>query len=263
MLDYRHYSLQFRKNKTEDWCSSDTEDRYSETTEYGPNLYQPGSFQYTYNSDGFRCDEFDLPSQERIVFLGCSFTEGIGLPIESTWAYQLLQKIRNKTGKNIPFWNLAIGGGGIDTMASHLYQYIDKIRPRHIIFLRPPWVRRQAKINTDYHIEWMPGYDSVSSEFEKVFSNEHYALQQADRSLTIIDLLAQKHNSIVHHINWQLINGVDQKLESALVACKNFRYINSTWPHRVDVARDNMHPGPQTHTIAVNKMWETDMRNYF
>jgi hypothetical protein len=265
MLNYQHYCTRDRKNITVDWSlnSTDTESNYTETTIFGPNIYQPGSFQYTYNSDGYRCDEFDLPSQLRILFLGCSFTEGIGLPIEATWAYQLLQKIRVKTGKDIPFWSLAVGGAGIDTMASHLYQYIDRLRPRHIIFLRPPWLRRQAKINPDYHVEWMPGFASVPSEFEKVFSNEDFALQQADRSLTIIDLLAQKHNSIVHHLHWQLINGVDQKLESALVACKNFRYINSSWPQRVDVARDNLHPGPKTHSIAVSNMWENDMRNYF
>jgi hypothetical protein len=265
MLDYQHYCTRDRKNTTADWSlhSTDTESNYAETTIFGPNIYQPGSFQYTYNSDGYRCDEFDLPSQERILFLGCSFTEGIGLPIEATWAYQLLQKIRIKTGKTIPFWSLATGGAGIDTMASHLYQYIDKLRPRHIIFLRPPWLRRQVKINSDYHIEWMPGYELVPEAQQKVFSNEHFALQQADRSLTIIDLLAQRYNSIVHHMNWQLVNGVDQKLESALVACKNFRYINATWPQRVDVARDNMHPGPTTHTMAVSNMWAYDLRNYF
>lgn len=266
MLNYIPHSTLNRAGCTEQWTSSstDTEENYKASTENGPNVYTPTSFSYTYNSHGFRSAEFDSPSQLPIVFLGCSFTEGTGLPIEATWAFQILEKIRLKTGKVIPFWNLAVAGTGIDTAASVLHTYIDQLKPKHIFFLRPPWYRRQFKINEDSPLEWMPGNGFLEvKNFEPMLSNKHFALYQTDRSLTIINLLAERHRSIVHHMNWQLLEGVDKELEPALVACKQFRYMNSQWIHKVDLARDSIHPGPKTHTLVAEHLWQNDLRNYF
>jgi hypothetical protein len=269
MLDYITHSTLNRAGCTEQWTSAatDSEDNYKVVTpEHGPNVYTPDSFSYTYNSHGFRSAEFDLPSQLPIVFLGCSFTEGTGLPIEDIWAFRILEKIRVKTGKVIPFWNLAVAGTGIDTAASILYTHIDKLKPRHIFFLRPPWFRRQLKVSEDSPIEWMPGYGSENNRiktFEPMLTNKHFALHQTDRSLTIIDLLAERYSSTVHHMNWQLLEGLDKDLEPALMTCKRFRYMHGSWIHRADFARDSFHPGPKTHKAVADRLWENDLRNYF
>src|ERR1700756_242977 len=114
-------NISARSNQTLDWLPSDTAENYVKKNKFGPNLYQPDTFKYKFNSHGFRCDEFNLTSELPVVFLGCSSTEGIGLPLGHTWAYQLHQKIVGKTDLKIPYWNLALGGTGIDTQAHLLY----------------------------------------------------------------------------------------------------------------------------------------------
>ena len=41
------------------------------------------------------------------------------------------------------------------------------------------------------------------------------------------------------------------------------RKINFKFPDKVDNGRDNMHPGPQTHKIVADQMWEHDLKHYF
>lgn len=268
MLDYTFYR-QNRVNKTEQWHQSDREENYQSENVFGPNLYTPDSFDYKFNSHGFRCDEFDAPSELPIVFLGCSFTEGEGLPVDKTWAYVLLEHIRNKTKKKIPFWNLAVSGCGIDMNAGVLANYIDQLRPRFIFYLRPPWMRRTIFVEEKHIQNWVPGFSSphpnafsIPKHFTETLIHEHFAIQQADRSLTIIDLLAEKYNTRVYHFAWQL--GISENaIQPSIDRLKNFYPVSVPWLPNADVARDSLHPGPATHRMVANRLWEFDIKHLF
>ena len=100
--------------------------RYNELAQYN---WIDAKFTYTFNSHGFRCNEFT--SEPTAMFLGCSFTFGTGLPIEATWAYLVAQKL------NLKLANLATGGAALDTSFRLCHGWIDKIKPS-ILFLLPP-----------------------------------------------------------------------------------------------------------------------------
>ena len=66
----------------------DTEERYLENLKLKrPEMESNGwinqEITYKFNSFAFRCNEFT--SDPSILFLGCSHTVGVGLPIEHTW----------------------------------------------------------------------------------------------------------------------------------------------------------------------------------
>lgn len=61
---------------------------------------------YRINKQGFRCNHFS--NEEGILFLGCSYTFGVGLHEHQTWAYKVAEKY------NTNCWNLGIPGHGID-----------------------------------------------------------------------------------------------------------------------------------------------------
>src|SRR4249919_209292 len=145
-----------RANKTDLWCPLDTIENYKRyDKEYKSlNLYKPGDFTYIFNNHGFRCDNFELSSDLNIVFLGCSVTEGIGLPVEDIWAYQLLSKIRQKTNKNISYWNLALGGTGIDTQSFLLHWFSRMIKIDYVFSLIPGLFRREYLFNINYIQLW-------------------------------------------------------------------------------------------------------------
>lgn len=137
---YEQPPIQFNfqnRGKTLLWNGTDTESLFkknmADTT--GSNLikklgWDRTEISYKYNSHGFRCDEFD--GRPCALALGCSFTEGTGLPIEMTWPSLLSKMI------DLHVWNLGSGGASIDTAFRTLEFYIDKLRPRAVFLLIPP-----------------------------------------------------------------------------------------------------------------------------
>lgn len=75
-----------------------------------PNRYGPRDIEYRYNAQGFRCLEFaDIPVDSFVVAsVGCSNTEGIGLPVEHTWPSLLCGKLATPLGK-VSNVNLGLG----------------------------------------------------------------------------------------------------------------------------------------------------------
>jgi len=133
-------------NTTINWLPMDTEDLYYENLSKNYELLRYHNWldkkiNYTFNSEGFRCEDFN--EEPSIVFLGCSYTVGIGLPIEYTWAHMVSEKLKLKC------YNLGIGCSSCDTAFRLGYHYINKIKPKMVIFLRPSPNRMEA-INKDY-----------------------------------------------------------------------------------------------------------------
>ena len=85
---------------------------------------------YQYNSHGFRCTEFD--DRPCGIALGCSFTQGVGLPVTTTWPYLLSQLC------GIHVWNLGSGGASIDTVFRIFDHYVTKLRPKFVCLLITP-----------------------------------------------------------------------------------------------------------------------------
>ena len=77
---------------TYEWLPSDTEENFQqlvqnpEHRQYFRNngWAQPGTITYKINSHGFRSEEFTIGS-DCIVVRGCSYSCGIGRPVETIW----------------------------------------------------------------------------------------------------------------------------------------------------------------------------------
>lgn len=129
------------KNKTLLWVDSDSEEvfnkhmqdpaRRKQLEKYGWD--RPEVITYRFNSHGFRCNEFD--DSKGIITIGCSFTAGVGLPLESIWPTIVGQQL------GVSVWNLSIGGGSMDTCFRLLHHYIDKLRAEYVLLLAPPLQR--------------------------------------------------------------------------------------------------------------------------
>lgn len=83
---------------------------------------------YKFNRRGFRADEF-TPSEKSVVFIGCSHTLGVGLPIESTWPYIISSEL------NLKNYNLGIPGASNDTAFRLANYFIPQLMPDVVIFL--------------------------------------------------------------------------------------------------------------------------------
>lgn len=90
--------------------------------------YRTHEVTYNFNSHGHRCDDLSsLDFENYILFLGDSHTVGIGLELEKTYAY-----ISSKS-LGLPYYNLGIGGTGIDVMLYNLITWLSKYpKPKYI-----------------------------------------------------------------------------------------------------------------------------------
>jgi hypothetical protein len=239
------------------------------------------TYSYKYNNHGFRCDEFTTKSELPIVFLGCSHTSGVGLEIQDVWSSVLLEKIKNYTGKTIPFWNLAIPGSSIDRQATVLEKYIHKLNPKLIFFSIPSMFRRHIVLE-DHVIDYRPTrMDLHTDEYgdriirnlskaEYVLLDEKYAAFESYKNLRLINTLAiLKNSKIYYHTgvenqtdnwyerpqndnsqtpNWNIIQTMCDKLS-------NFNNLDLPFVLS-DLARDGSHLGKISHRKFAESVFE-------
>lgn len=237
------------------------------------------TYSYKYNNHGFRCDEFTTASELPILFLGCSHTSGVGLELQDVWSNVLLEKIKNHTGKKIPFWNLATPGSSIDRQATILEKYIHELNPKLIFFLIPSMFRRHIAL-TDRVIDYRTTNMNANEYGHRVIRDlgraqfvlldENYAAYESYKNLRLIDTLAKLKNSkIYYHIgienqenNWferHRINS-SQKPDWNMIKtmCDRLPSFNNLDVHfeNVDVARDGSHLGKISHRKFADNVFE-------
>jgi hypothetical protein len=96
--------------------------------------YRTADITYNHNSLGHRSIEpKNLNLDNYILFTGCSHTEGIGLELEKTYPYLVAEQL------GCDYYNLALGGSGIDAMMHNLSLWLGKVKekPKAIIVQWP------------------------------------------------------------------------------------------------------------------------------
>jgi hypothetical protein len=210
-------------NRELNWLPMDSEDRYKENLKYKPDVLKrygwlDSKFTYKFNSQGFRCDEFT--SEPSIVFLGCSMTVGIGLPIETTWPSIVSEKL------NFKCYNLGIGGSSNDTAFRLAYHWLEKLKPKIVVLCQT--YPSRMEIFSDNKIIADPATE-ISEFYLKHWTKNFYNL----------DLLRSKN---VLAIN-KLSDMIDAKFVK--VSVDNFQPFS-------DFARDLAHPGVQSNIKLSN-----------
>lgn len=249
-MNYCNELLTKRANTTTHWLYEKEEYQYVHNVRQGLIPYLgPTDIEYKFNSHGFRCDEFNLDSELPIVFLGCSQTEGLGLPLEDMWSYNLVRILRIKTKKLIPYWNLALTGSGIDTQARFLYEFCKEKQIKYVFALMPTLERREYCFNGPDIKLWNPYMLAKESFVNKVFADEHYAYHETGRSLMLLDSICRKNNAKCFMSQWT-------NAEPNVNLLQDFTSINyfKTEVKEIDLARDMVHYGPKFNLTFTTKM---------
>lgn len=246
-------------NQTVSWLSPDVSERYTPILRNGQkNRFGPNDISYRFNELGFRCDSFDLPSEIPIVYLGCSNTQGIGLPIESTWAHLLTEKIRQHTNKQIPFWSLAQGGKGLDNQINLLYEFTSRQPVKYIFCFFPTSGRRDFCYDSEVVHTWIPNPIVHKNPFidvvGKLFTDPFFISHEETKSIMLLDLIRKHMQAQVVISAW----GVQKALSAKNLMKTNpeFKCCPLVMPALPDYARDNQHPGVEYHRQVADQFWE-------
>jgi hypothetical protein len=227
---YNHDSI-YKKyaNTSLDWCISDTLQLYKKNLEENYQLLEENNwinchFDYKFNSSGFRCEEFS--DNATIMFLGCSNTVGIGLPVDAIWCELVAKKL------GMCCANLGQGGASSDTAFRLCQGWIDKIRPKIVIFLQPPGIR----------------WELVDQEMIKFFGS--WSITHHNR-----DLHPYMHRYMLDENNNYFNTAKNIYAIEYLCAQKQIKFLKLQHiGKQLDLARDLLHYGRLSHLVFSNQV---------
>jgi len=227
------YNLSERVNKTYNGSGSDN----------------TGLCTYTYNELGFRGDSI-YKEGFRVMSIGCSITEGVGVNNNETWTSKFCSHIPN--GVNL---NFGFGGRSNDYISRCLISFYDLIKPNLVLIMYTEMHRREFFTENGgiepFHInKW--GYFNETSE----------GLEQYDALLRLSNNENDFQNWYKNHLlikffleskkcNW-LWNGSFIKNNFT----DEFRFDGDYYPY-IDFGVEGVHPGPKT-----NEKYALNLFNY-
>lgn len=205
---------------------------------------------YKFNNYGFRCDDFDnwQNHKYRIIFVGGSVTEGMGLHLEHCWAKILHQKICDELNYNIPYWNLAVAGASTDHVARYLYTTGGMLQPHIIISWLPPIERREL-YNSDF---WAPAL-SDNKGLTKVLIDKRYIDYQTEKNFAFINSMLEQWNS--HFIYKAFCENDEDAVDFGFARMVNIKGLPEI-KIEGDFAADMAHAGPKTNRAIAENMFE-------
>jgi hypothetical protein len=222
-----HYWRRFA-NQTLQWIDTDTQELWlknltgKETREklIENNWLSTPSIDYSLNSEGFRCDEFT--DEEGAIFLGCSITGGVGLPLSCIWPTIVANSL------NLRCWNLGTSGGSMDSCFRLLNYYIDKLSTKYVFLLAPSPYRFEMHISTAWRSA-TPGSTNISGDTRR----EWYNSSQNAINNYAKNFMAMKY--ICDYYDIKFYNG-----DTGMIS------------NTPDNARDLMHPGASRQSLYAN-----------
>jgi hypothetical protein len=225
-----NYNSLYKKlaNQTRDWLPGDTYELYKQNLvsrydELKQHNWIDNYFNYKFNSLGFRCNEFT--NDPSIMFLGCSYTIGVGLPIESIWPELVSSHLEMHCA------NFGIGGSSCDTAFRFCHGYIDKIKPKLVIFMIPPSIRFE-NVNDNQITNVIISNSQYSSFYKDWASDDNNSYFNREKNILGIKMLCQERNTKLIVVDSDELN------------CSN------------SLARDLSHSGVESHRIFSNKILE-------
>jgi hypothetical protein len=149
------------------------------------------SVVYDFNDFGYRANHNYTPllDQDKIVCIGCSITEGVGLYVEETWPYMLSQELKK------PYIQLSIAGASHGYVMWQIKNVIENIQNKDIYVFNPPF-GRVFQITDSWFI------NKNSWEYES--ENENHLQSNSENLYHLNDFLIK---SVVENYNINFVNG--------------------------------------------------------
>jgi len=224
------------KNKLLDWFPTDTQELFNKNLhtqrqELEKNGWAERKIEYQFDDLGFR-KQLKNNFEKDILFLGCSFTFGVGINYENSFT----NIVADALGKNNVNW--AVPGSSNDTAFRLCKQYLQKKTPSMVILNSPP--PHRLELFSDYN-EGSQSHNITSShrqgnpllggnfECPIEFFDERFSLLNREKNILAMEMLCSKNKIKFLHLNAE-----DMML--------------------IDLGRDLAHPGVRSNQLFADKI---------
>lgn len=227
-------------NRTVNFCGSDTEKFYNFNLTKKPDdwYYRSKTITYSYNNYGHRCLDIEkIDFDNYLLFLGDSYTEGIGLELETTYPFMTSKKL------NMSYYNLGLGGTGIDFMYFNLANWISNYpKPKYISIYWSDQSRWIKKIKEYFDIKG-PSFNSDEEEKNFLVSGTDSGYFETRFNLYFYAIKALLTNLKIPYSNMTFVPQYEKNKE-----------IKGLTPYsKTDYARD-LHFGIKTHELITEHL---------
>lgn len=200
-----------------------------------------GLCTYTYNELGFRGDS---PTKNgfKVMSIGCSITEGVGVNDNETWPAQFCSHIEN--GVNL---NFGTGGRSNDFICRCLMSYYDLIKPDLVLIMYTFPHRREIYTDNNEIEPYMPtkvwGKLSETDDGQMIqksldiLQNDNVDFINWYKNHMLIKLFLESKNC-----NW-LWDG--NNLQTSYTEFNRFTSMDNF--KMIDLGSEDIHPGPNHH----------------
>ena len=226
------YSLKERINKTYKTCGSDN----------------TGLCTYSYNELGFRGDSIKKEGF-KVMSIGCSNTEGVGVNDTDTWPHQFTNLILN--GVNM---NFGTGGRSNDFIVRCLLTYYDLIKPDLVLIMYTNPQRREIYTKDEGVEPFMPttawGY-MEETDGGKLIQNNLLQIQN-DNEDTIN--WYKNHLIIKYFLESKKCNWIWNGRELMSFDYNEPNRFDGDYGQYIDFGTDGSHPGPIHNKTYAHKL---------
>jgi hypothetical protein len=224
-------------NQTLEWLPTDSEENFHKLMQDPQHQRyfaekgwdQPRAITYQINSHGFRCDEFN--KDPCIVALGCSYTVGIGLPVQDIWP--------SVVGKHLalPVVNLAWGGYSADSCFRLAEFWLPRLNPVQVVMLAPTVDRVEVVQSNQQAMTWMATNVPDSAK-------DHF----------LTDWMLNSENGRLNRLkNTLALAAFCQELQVPFYSYDVESFMHNS-REQLEYARDYMHAGPLGHRILAERI---------
>lgn len=118
--------------------------------------------EYIINRHGFRSQHFEnfKPEDTNVLFAGCSYTHGTGLPDHMVWRSVLTEKLREKHS-NVQAYSVGIGGASIPLIFKNTLAFLRKYPEVDYVYILLPGFDRVSMLDSDVY-DGKPGFKKVT-----------------------------------------------------------------------------------------------------
>lgn len=232
--------------------------------------YSIDSVDYTVNNYGLRISNNSplLKKNLDMMAFGCSFTYGVGIPVEELWS-ELVFNTFNFNGLNFGY-----PGSSVTKIIRHIINIVPFYQPKSIIILLPHYCREEIVLKdlnedkiTTY--DFIPGYidsgtPTAKREGEKFTSNLNFDDRKANviKNLILLKYILEVNNITGYISSWDIET---YYMVKEIFPLKNvlplFEYnISDTSPW--NLGRDGEHPGRSPIKTFANKVIGHIEKNY-
>jgi len=233
-----------------EWLFGDNPENYRRRG--GHPIYGEKDITYRFNSLGYRCPEFDVEAETRIVAIGCSCVLGEALPQEALFHEIFAERLRAESKRKVVLWNLGKCGASNDYISRLLYLAVPRLDPDIVLINFTGVARREYLSVQDRLISYNPAVEPSEPVVGEIYRHIAALGSRFDdelnffRNYKAVEHLLAGRQWLFSHVNPREFAPVTAHLDLSRCAGRL---------HVVDKARDGGHPGPESHRLLAGQYW--------